>query len=150
MEATSWEQQKQSFTLLKEKAAKFDTVNASQDKNEYASQKTAVIPEGHVLIESSYLDSLKTQIATSNAALEDWNIRVEQLELHLRKEKELKNDLKIEVTRKKEEVEATQKSAEESLQDLRAQIVKLEKFQVDATTTKREVCIFSPKAPASF
>lgn len=142
LEAASWEQQKHAFALLKEKAGHLQNGDETHNKSEPTSKSSDITPEGHVLIESSHLDSLKTQIATSNAELEDWNIRVEGLELHLRKEKELKSTLKSELARTKEEYEASQKSSEQTLQDLRTQISKLETSQVDATTQNREVCVF--------
>lgn len=141
-ETTSWKSREKELFELKEKMQFMEQLYGGEGARELefgTGEQANVLPEGHMAVEITYLEDLKSQIQSNKADMEQWRIRVEKLEASLAEEQGNSATSRDELSRIREEHKEVLKTSEKEIETLKRQVEELLAAQAQATTKNAEV-----------
>lgn len=141
-ETVSWKSREKELFELKEKMQFMEQLYGGEGARELefgASEQPTVVPEGHIIVEITYLEDLKSQIESSKTDMESWRIRVEKLELSLVEEQGKSAASREELSKIRSKHQDVLKASEREMGALKLKVEELLAAQSQAAARNAEV-----------
>jgi hypothetical protein len=144
-ESLAWREKEKSFASLKEKMMYLETIYGGDGARELelanpeVEDSSKIIPEGHSVVETTYIESLKGRISSYEAEIESWRLRISTLEASLADEQAKHSESSDKFNQLAKEHAELHKVSDEEMKSLRSRIEELNLLQSQASTRNSEV-----------
>lgn len=141
-ESETWKEQRKSFAALREKMVYLEQLYGGDGARELE-QAThidgPVIPEDQTLVEITYLETLKSQVDKSRVDMQNWTIRISELESQLEEVREESSASRVAYVRLDEEKRECDRNYESRISSLQAELDTLREAGAKASARIEEL-----------